>query len=693
MPYINLFGTSYDFHESGPRAWNNDTSHQWVQSVTDSLNGATTGITVYNVCSEAYGAVGDGVTDDTAAIRAAIVDAGEAGGGVVYLPPGEYRVQPQLSGENCLEIAYDNITLMGAGRELTEVKCYVFGGATPNGSTPGTNFEVIDGFVHRGHGIFIASDSIDAMPPRQNITIMNLTLNGQCPRQTDLWPLDGTEGNPPFPADVDTGDGWDTTHQGIQIQQNKRHDNIRVLNCEVKEFRAELVYYGGGTCGTVVVENCKLHDSMGSIVSMTADLTLRNCEIYDGTHGVECSSFNRDITITGNLVYDSCKGIVIPANITYTALPWGKVVIEGNTVKTCPHEGIYITGWEENVTVRNNKVVDCATTIEHGMIRVDDQYDGTPHNILVEDNELIADTASPFAGIYTTLGGTAIAARHVMFRRNRWIQTKYGADNSKIIGMSIRCEISNGSDVTFEANDTTGASYLPTSVSWPPATLALWKNNVMPNDIYTSIKIVGPTGSNPIYFHNDKMALWGENAGYYLVPAIRTTGVKDGQVCKITHYSPDKIGYFNHTTTGIVLKDNRARFIIGTELVIEYDAASGLWVEKDFYNTEAATLTANDCWLASETATNLAPNIHGRGCDSVTLAPTGATDYTDGVDFPPGQPFRIICNANTTIKHNASKLVLASAADFAPGGSGGEITLIRPSTASNKAYELSRFAY
>lgn len=41
---------------------------------------------------EDYGAVHDGVTDDTAAIQAAIDAAYDAGGGVVYFPAGLYIV-------------------------------------------------------------------------------------------------------------------------------------------------------------------------------------------------------------------------------------------------------------------------------------------------------------------------------------------------------------------------------------------------------------------------------------------------------------------------------------------------------------------------------------------------------------------------------------------------------------------------
>ena len=51
---------------------------------------------LYNV-KASYGAKGDGITDDTAAIQNALTAAGNAGGGTVYLPAGHYRVNTHLT--------------------------------------------------------------------------------------------------------------------------------------------------------------------------------------------------------------------------------------------------------------------------------------------------------------------------------------------------------------------------------------------------------------------------------------------------------------------------------------------------------------------------------------------------------------------------------------------------------------------
>src|SRR6516225_205857 len=56
---------------------------------------------------KAYGAAGDGVTDDTASIQAAINAAGAAPNGVACFPAGTYRLTEAIRPE------FDNLTLQG----------------------------------------------------------------------------------------------------------------------------------------------------------------------------------------------------------------------------------------------------------------------------------------------------------------------------------------------------------------------------------------------------------------------------------------------------------------------------------------------------------------------------------------------------------------------------------------------------
>jgi hypothetical protein len=65
-----------------------------------------TGQPFYNV--QGFGAVGDGVTDDTAAIQATINNAIANGGGLVFIPPGEYRTTAPIN------ITFNKIRLEGS---------------------------------------------------------------------------------------------------------------------------------------------------------------------------------------------------------------------------------------------------------------------------------------------------------------------------------------------------------------------------------------------------------------------------------------------------------------------------------------------------------------------------------------------------------------------------------------------------
>lgn len=72
---------------------------------------------VFNVLN--YGADARGGRDSTGAIQSAINAAAAAGGGVVFLPQGTYRVQPQGNQNHALRISNSGIVLRGAGAEKT----------------------------------------------------------------------------------------------------------------------------------------------------------------------------------------------------------------------------------------------------------------------------------------------------------------------------------------------------------------------------------------------------------------------------------------------------------------------------------------------------------------------------------------------------------------------------------------------
>lgn len=93
-------------------------------------------LSVFNVMDDAYGATGNGITDDTTACQAAINACNSAGGGIVFFPLGNYLV----SG---LTVPGNNISLVGTGwgsiiklKNSSNVYAIVFSNGT-NGVTGG----------------------------------------------------------------------------------------------------------------------------------------------------------------------------------------------------------------------------------------------------------------------------------------------------------------------------------------------------------------------------------------------------------------------------------------------------------------------------------------------------------------------------------------------------------------------------
>lgn len=105
----------------GPNTWTGNQDFTGATVVGVAGGGSSVGIpTIINVKDAAYGAKGNGTTDDTAAIQAALTAAAalsgtQSAGGTVYLPAGTYKVTGGLT------LAVDGITIRGAGAISTAI--------------------------------------------------------------------------------------------------------------------------------------------------------------------------------------------------------------------------------------------------------------------------------------------------------------------------------------------------------------------------------------------------------------------------------------------------------------------------------------------------------------------------------------------------------------------------------------------
>lgn len=113
---------------------------------------------IFNVKNSAYGAIGDGSTNDRTAVQAAMDACGAAGGGVVLLPPGTYLCHTATTSggiSNCLATKYDNVELrLEAGAVLkTDIDANLIGCGgfyKPGGTTGWATYNARDSANYGG---------------------------------------------------------------------------------------------------------------------------------------------------------------------------------------------------------------------------------------------------------------------------------------------------------------------------------------------------------------------------------------------------------------------------------------------------------------------------------------------------------------------------------------------------------------
>lgn len=299
----------------------------------------------YNV--KDYGAVGDGTTDDTAAINLAISAANTAGGGVVYVPQGTYLVggyvYTGIVGAAAI-VLRDNVQLVIDG--TIKVKNSAYGGGAfygvirsldvgiSNASITGVG--TIDG--NKANQIASAQCSNIYLTCIFNVVvdgIYSVNANGM---GIQLVPPSSLPVPPPGAA---------TTHTACAVQNcfvnNVTNIGIQIshgLYCNISENRI-----------TTCTNNCiDIYGDDGTVSPDNGITSINGNTVGGGLVGVFVETSKR-VSVVGNAI-DACTiGIAVnringaPANIS----------ISGNTVSGCA-TGISNTGDTGGVLISNNFV-------------------------------------------------------------------------------------------------------------------------------------------------------------------------------------------------------------------------------------------------------------------------------------------------------------------------------------------------
>jgi len=336
------------------------------------------------------------------------LDAGKGAPTVVWLQGDTYTVWPEAGksypGNNCLEIRYSNVALVGAWRGGTTISCKVAGGRDPN-----SNWEVLSGKVWRGNGIALVGATIS------NVSIRGVRLTGNSPRDLATRPVwgPGTPSGESFPANVGTGDGWDITNKGVMVGDGTTRTNVTIEDCEIDSFRGECVYYGGSSGNqNMLVRRSVVHGSIASLLSCSGRVTYEDNELYYGLNAVENTPIADTQIIRRNWVHDCPHGITLASNAAPPANGAGRAIIAENRITKSYIWAMYIQGAIRGVWVHDNEVVDCPNY--GGMLMGGPGVGGTgPQDITLERNLYRLES---YAGNVVAIGANSDTGYPVSYR-------------------------------------------------------------------------------------------------------------------------------------------------------------------------------------------------------------------------------------------------------------------------------------
>lgn len=345
-----------------------------------------------------FGARGDGITNDTAAIQAALNAAAAAGGGVVYMPPGTYKITTTLT-------VSSNVKLQGAGKSLTTI--YM-----PAANFTNTAFGV-GGYGATSVAIDCSGQTGSPYTPTVSITLCDFTIESEVSDGRHLYPILVRNSQVLKILDVEvfgipagnliTLDSvvigeitgcqlHDCTSSNAGSQQltgietdNNRVNSVNCVSLHIHHNTIVNLQFSGAALPTPAMQTDGINTGVGS----SHGHIIHDNYISDVGEGIDC--FSSECTIHSNELIDC---YVFGLKLIHGA---SRNHIYGNTIMRPGQAGLYAAGASTNATA--------------------DNY--WHHNLIhdVDANGIWGASASP-AGIFVDVGA-AFKVDNNTFRNNR----------------------------------------------------------------------------------------------------------------------------------------------------------------------------------------------------------------------------------------------------------------------------------
>lgn len=368
---------------------------------------------IFNV--QNFGAKGDGITDDTAAIQSAIDAAAAAGGGQVYMPTGTYIVSGgEEPSDGCLMLK-SNVYLYGDGMGATTVK-------VADGSDT-----KITGVIRSAYG-----------EETHDFGVSNLTIDGN--RDHTTGKIDGW-----FNGYIPGEAGYDS---------NVTLDSVEIKDCSGYGFDPH------EQTVNMVIKNSVSHGNGldGFVADFLSDSTFENNVAYDNDrHGFNVVTSTHDFTMTNNVAYNNGgNGIVVQRGSENIPSP-SNITITGGEVYGNGAEGVLIK-LSSDVTVSDVDIHDNTSAgiriygsnhveIIDNTLSNNSLGNPVPEIIIQSYDDTLGVSGKYFNGSDNTIQGNIITGSNLstygVAERN-----EDGTDRNAIIGNTIS-HTSNGATLVY----------------------------------------------------------------------------------------------------------------------------------------------------------------------------------------------------------------------------------------------------
>ncbi|MFD6425198.1 right-handed parallel beta-helix repeat-containing protein [Streptomyces sp. NPDC060198] len=371
-----------------------------------------------------YGAVGDGVADDTPAFRRALADARAVpgGGATLLVPAGSYPLGESLLLGPGMSVRAYGARLFRTGNTSALVKNWTTGMPAVGGYAGAGNISVFGGTWDMRGSTFTSTCPAFVFTHADGLTMRDASVLGvpeahaveiNAMRRVRIIDclFDGVyvaPGTPTVP----------NRHEAVQITGATNANNLPAPD------------YDGTSCEDVLISGCTVRNSFAALAPYDA---------LCGDHYVASSDaprpLHRNIRILGNRVEGSgAYGI--------RATDWQQSVISGNTIDSAAVNGIYVTSGSGNplqdIAVTGNTV---RGTGSGGAIVVSNSGTGRNSSVVVSDN--IVRGVAGETGIYigqsdgaSVTGNIIATTRHPAGGNAQGIQLQ-GSPNALVTGNHV----------------------------------------------------------------------------------------------------------------------------------------------------------------------------------------------------------------------------------------------------------------